>query len=330
MDTYNLINSKAIREYCRKIKHQFNAEELAVLVYRNKSMSVDEKISAYKELINDYPDMEVIERINCKHYDSVKVMIKQEIDRLKTMIELLYREEQEVIYTYNEFNKYVGEYLESREFDVARGTFNEIEKDIYDYIEQYDEECEITSFRIKKVSLKDKKYKIFAIYKVENKKLVLTDVYDVEEQDYLDINNIFLNIPNPFKKGDLLTNGSKIFVLEWLCTEQKNLKEILAKGNKDSSDMEGTCYFINEYREIYWDNIFNYDNWEYFEGKLEGFERILKAISSLLKNEIGPDLFLTACEVIKLDNNKENLNWFTNEGLELAGFSKDDIENIKK
>lgn len=31
MDIYNLINSKAISEHCRKIKHQFNTEELAEL-----------------------------------------------------------------------------------------------------------------------------------------------------------------------------------------------------------------------------------------------------------------------------------------------------------
>ena len=82
IDVYNLINSKAISEHCRKINHKFNTEELAILIYRNKRMNVDEKISAYQELINDYPNMEVIERINCKHYDSVKVMIKEEIKRI--------------------------------------------------------------------------------------------------------------------------------------------------------------------------------------------------------------------------------------------------------
>ena len=98
MDIYNLINSKAIQKHCRKIKHQFNTEELAVLIYRNKRMSIDEKISAYQELISDYPDMEVIERINCKHYDSVKDMIKGEIQRLKNLIVKLEKEEQDVIY----------------------------------------------------------------------------------------------------------------------------------------------------------------------------------------------------------------------------------------
>ena len=43
----NLINSKAISEHCRKIKHKFNTEELAVLIYRNRTMSIDEKISIF-------------------------------------------------------------------------------------------------------------------------------------------------------------------------------------------------------------------------------------------------------------------------------------------
>ena len=50
LDEYDLINSLSIGNYCRKIKHKFNTEELAVLVYRNKRMSIDEKISIYKKL----------------------------------------------------------------------------------------------------------------------------------------------------------------------------------------------------------------------------------------------------------------------------------------
>ena len=82
VDEYDLINSLSIGKYCRKIKHEFNTEELVVLIFRNKRMSIDEKISKYEELIKNYPDMEVIERINCKHHDSVKELIKGEIERL--------------------------------------------------------------------------------------------------------------------------------------------------------------------------------------------------------------------------------------------------------
>ena len=100
MDIYNLINSKAISEHCRKIQHQFNTEELAVLIYRNKRMSVDEKISAYQELITDYPDMEVIERIKCKHYDSVKDIIRGEIQRVRNLRQEMQQPDENMIYTY--------------------------------------------------------------------------------------------------------------------------------------------------------------------------------------------------------------------------------------
>ncbi len=323
---YNLINSKAISEYCKKIKHEFNTEELAVLIFRNKNMSIDEKISAYKELIKEYPDMEVIERINCNHYDSVKTMIENEIKRLKNMVDFFHEDTANSIYTFNEFNKYAGKYLDTNEIDDARGSFKEIEKAIYNYIEEYDTDNEITSFRIKKVSLKDKNLKIFAIYKVENKKLILTNIYDVN--DYLDIDNIFLNIPNPFKIGDILTDGNKIMVLEWLCTQQEDLEKLLAKGCKDSSDMQGTCYFIDDYNTLYWDNVFDYDSWEYFDGDLEGLNRLLKPVSSFLKNEISPDLFLNACDYIRTKSDG-NWNLFSSEGLERIGLDKKEILNLK-
>ena len=46
-------------------------------------MSIEDKIAKYNDLIKNYPDMEVIERINCSHYDSVKTMIMKEIQKIK-------------------------------------------------------------------------------------------------------------------------------------------------------------------------------------------------------------------------------------------------------
>ena len=144
IDEYNLVNSKAISEHCRKIKHKFNTEELAVLIYRNKRMSIDEKISAYEELIQDYPDMEVIERINCKHYDSVKGMIKEEIKRIEELKERLEQEEQDVIYTYNYWCNSVGHIITTGkdEYRDVYKTFQEVQKEIDNELKE-DEEQEI-------------------------------------------------------------------------------------------------------------------------------------------------------------------------------------------
>lgn len=99
MDIYKLINSKAIQEYCKKIKHKFNILELAVLIYRNKRMSIEEKISTYKELIADYPDIKLIKKYRPENYDTVKEMVQGEIKRIENLVNILRTDEQDVIYT---------------------------------------------------------------------------------------------------------------------------------------------------------------------------------------------------------------------------------------
>ena len=343
MDTYNLINSKAISEHCRKIKHQFNTEELAVLIYRNKRMNINEKISAYEELIKDYPDMEVIERINCKHYDSVKDMIRVEIKRIKELKEKLEKEEQNVIYTYTYWCDRYDLIVDGKdEYEDIYTTFKEVQKDIDNEIKE-DEEQEIISFRIRKREFsRNSEYDIGAEYKLNNeRKLEMVNIYDFKNE-WLDISNICLNIPTPFKKGDLLIATSQTpfaegyvlnyhrfpFVLEWLCTWRENFQKILDAGNHDSSDMQGPGYIITENNELICDNVFDYDNWEYFEGELKGIDRLLKAVSSLLKEEIDITLFISAYEKIKQEHDSL-FHWFTDEGLELCGFSEKEILEIR-
>ena len=212
IDVYDLINSRAISEYCRSIKHQFNIEEVAVLIYRNNKMSIEEKINAYNEVIETYTDMEIIERANCKHYDSAKTMIKQEISRLKQLQDELLKEEEYTIYTYNEFNNDTLKYLEINNFDDVKSSFKEIEADIYkEYLS--DEGNSVKKFRIEKRHLKDDSYKkIIAEYEVQNKTLILKDIHSIGEEN--DIDTIFVNMPNSFKKGDILQYDNKIMVLD--------------------------------------------------------------------------------------------------------------------
>lgn len=87
--------------------------------------------------------------------------------------------------------------------------------------------------------------------------------------------------------------------------------------------MQGVGYLISKEGKLYYDNIFDYDSWEYSEGELQGAERLLKAVSSLMQDKIGIDLFLNAYENIKIDEqkNKYNLLGFADEKLQLAGLN---------
>lgn len=146
--------------------------------------------------------MEVIERINCKHYDSVKGMIKQEIDRLVNLVEKLHKEEQDVVYSYNYYcNNCYGKIIEGKdEYRDIYKTFSEVQNLIEKEINE-DEEKGIISFCITKrtVSRQDK-YRIRAEYILdEHRKLKMVNIYNFESE-WLDISNICLNIPTPFKK----------------------------------------------------------------------------------------------------------------------------------
>ena len=343
IDVYNLINSKAISKHCRKINHKFNTEELAVLIFRNKRMNVDEKISAYQELISDYPDMEVIKRFNCEHYDSVKDMIKEEITRIQDLRKILEKDEEDVVYTYNYWSNDKDKIRGGKdEYRDIYKTFKEVQKEIDNDLKE-DEEKEIISFRIRKRQFsKDSKYDIIAEYKLnENRKLEIVNIYD-HTCEGLNIGYICLNIPTPFKKGDLLVSTSQTpfgeayvldyerfpFVLDNLITWNDKFQKMLAKGNFDSSDMQGPGYLITEYGELDYDNVFDYDSWEYFEGNLQREERILKGISSLMKNEIGVNLFIRAYEHIKSESNDRALFCFTEEGLQKAGLSEEKGEKV--
>lgn len=117
--------------------------------------------------------------------------------------------------------------------------------------------------------------------------------------------------------------------MDYLCTWRDKLDELLAKGNYDSSDMIGYGYCLckNDSTEFVVDVKFDYDSFEYYDGELIGNNRVLKDISSFIKDKISLELFVHAYDYYKKDNNYL-LDAYTDEGLELAGFSKEDIMKI--
>ena len=206
-----------------------------------------------------------------------------------------------------------------------------------EYIKEYDDTI---SFRITKKYFDKRKEKIFADYNVENRKAILVNISE-SNKTFLDINQIFLNIPTPFKKGDILISNNltmcsyvesnDIFVLEYLCTWRKNLERYLANGNYDSSDMIGYGYFfINDNTtEFVRDHKWDYDSFEYYDGELTGRDRILKDISSFVKGKIELELFIHAYDVYKTEFKNNMPNFYTDEGLKLAGMTDIDIENLE-
>ena len=73
MDIYSFIASKDIADHCRKIEHQFTPLEQAVLVNLSEK-TIREKHEAFLWLVENTPDCEVPERMNCKYFESLHAL----------------------------------------------------------------------------------------------------------------------------------------------------------------------------------------------------------------------------------------------------------------
>ena len=327
LDDYDLINSKAIGDYCRQIGHKFNTEELAVLVYRNKKLDIFEKISKYQDLMDNYPDMEVKERINCRHYDSVKKLIKNEIIRITELYQDFIAEDNS-IYNWEDWRK--------NGYSNYERTFKEIDDEIKDLINEYND---INNFSITKkffdgpeVIFRSKEKKIVANCKVIKKIPKIIEIMKTDE-DLPELEGIFVNIPVPFERGDILINkidNGEIFVLDYLTIWNEKINNQNFVKHLDASDMMGNGYYlVDQTAEFVRDHQMNYDSFEFYTGELRGTNRILKLISSFLKGKIDNlEFFITAYESFKHDYESKMPNIYTDEYLELAGFSDWEISKI--
>jgi len=304
MDVYNLINSKTISKYCRKIKHQFNTLETGVLIHRCKTISIDKKIEYYNEIINNpalYPDMAVPKQRLKKQEVNAIDLIQIEVDMLNFSIELFHKPDKDAVFILEvlSFSEQSGrgEWRNQNPiFKTLHDINNYIEKEII--IEDY-----YIGYRIRKKYL-NKNYEHIALTYRRNDKndfeLFNTEnttpwkhANDIMDVEYYGLHFIWINIPNPFKKGDIITTDGKIAVVTWLCNKDpKYIERVITSGFGDSSDMCCSGYYYCECAEkIVLDHLGVYDEFEYYTDELKGFDRIFKAISSLTKQKIDIDLF---------------------------------------
>ena len=132
---------------------------------------------------------------------------------------------------------------------------------------------------------------------------------DIDFDNMLDdLGEVFyVNIPVPFKRGDILTVGydlrhqardNYVFVLKSLDRDnQEKLTQCLSMDWIYIT--EGWGFFVDDYGALYGNHIESYDGFEYYRGKLEGKERLLHYVNLFLKDKIGlPELLAVQCRII--------------------------------
>jgi hypothetical protein len=114
----------------------------------------------------------------------------------------------------------------------------------------------------------------------------------------------YIDIPVPFKRGDILTHtedmpwyGSSsptIFVLEGLGIDDPKRQESRLRGEmSDGTDLIGWGLYVTDNGVLFGDHTGDYDGFIYYKGELEGNDRLLHYVSLFYQNRIRLPELLT-------------------------------------
>jgi len=340
MNIFDFINSKDIREHLMSLDYKFDSMEASWLVYQSGRHTLNEKIEAWNWIIDNMPDCVVKERMNCCYRDSLHKTLKAYMSLMKKYIQEFF-ESEDCVYTYGYY--YVGDYdwSDSKEiFESSDACFD----DLFDGFSE-EEKVNFVDIRITRRSTLENKRKIEVAFNRDREIMSVNAYCETDEEAELTIeffDGMWFAFPTPFKVGDAVIRYDEneyppdrseggILILngctpEWLRDQEQNRIQRYIDGHSgDSSDMNVWGYFQDEDGRIYTEVTHNYMDFEFYRGPYEGKSRLMKAISSFKHDEIDLSMLLAAYRKVILDEFTKDImltNWFTDEGLELAGLSE--------
>ena len=314
------VNSKDIRQHLLEIKYNFTTTEAAWLVSQCQNITLDEKINAWKDIIKTMPDQPLDSRKISLQNKSIHEVISCFIEQKKKVSEIFFTVNQKSFYQYILLDG--RGYSEPMLYSSYENCFNQLHQELAKY------EAESVTGKIIRSEL-DCSYTIHAYYN-HNFQIKDFEIYGNLGEPDLNLltffEDLWLPFPVPFKKGDILYNpyeyNSSISPI--VMTDITPLKyESDGRRHADNTDMNVWGYFCDKVNgTIYWDVTWNYMDFEYFpKEKLTGKNRILKALSNLLKEKIDIELFIRAYHLIILEETQNDLMpyWIKKECLRLAG-----------
>lgn len=270
MDVYSFLNSKDVAEHCRKLDHQFNSIEASFVISRCYRLSIKEKHSAFCKLMETMPDMKLPEKLSFKLDDlSLFHSLSEKIKLEDVMLDKISCGNEKTVYTYSLFN---AETKDERRNDQVFSTFERAKKAAEDNAEN-----ELIIIRMAETDTQN------TVKCYLNREHEIGEI-DVRDEEYNDVvcflEDIWIFIPTPFEKGDLLYMPVKdiavsaiwsnipmilTFIDHWN-KDEKHIKHRKEYG--DSSDMTAFGYWIDPDGKVYHDCCHAYQDLEYYRGKL--------------------------------------------------------------
>lgn len=344
MNAIDFINSKDIREYLEKIEYKFTPLQSTYIIDCSKK-PLTEKHEAFRELIANTDDCEIKERRNFESFKSLHKFLEAYIEHQECLTKALYEEEPGSVYCY----AYVDRRGYFRDYDVYN-CYNACFDDAKHLLMSENEKAEeITKFYIHKKVFKSQFAEAADVIEAEyNSGFELVNIklnFDADKEKYKCpwknynlFEYLWVNIPVPFKKGDIIINRydrvseNEPMVYTGLITDYKRTEsdekhESRIRRYEDEGDETDMCYYaisVNDTLNVWDDHHTSYLNIEYYNEELTGRYRMLKPISSYMKEEISMDLLINGIINITDEERLEDRSglvksWYTDEGLKLAG-----------
>ena len=346
MDIFKFINSRDIREYLKQIKYEFTPQQMAWLIYYSNKTTLQEKYDAWNELIETTPDCEANTIPYYGEAKSLHTLLKKHITLSKKYVD-----------KYFNLNEENGDphFYKVRSWEAPRDDDSEYgEETLVGYYASYKDACDAIKEELVETYNDTSDYQMLyanidRIYLGSDggsyisvdldKELNITSAYfpaSTEEEDFIlfgAFDGQWHPFPTPFKKGDIICDSRHMeggiccgpFVTTGVgldCLSEEVKERFLSRKRGDYTDMTAGGYFQYDSGKIYNETVWNYMDFEYYRGELDGNQRILKALSNAFKGKINAAEFGMAYHAILTDGNVEQLKnmyvdeWLVNMGLE--------------
>lgn len=301
MDILQFINSNAIRNHLKKINYQFDTLEASWLIYHSYNHSVYEKFNAYEQLMKEYPDCRVEERLHTPAQDSLFEYLKNYIKVYRNAIYEF--EAPDAVYSIE-----VKHFERETDYTVET-MFTNLNAVIRQCKIEWDDEKpgDIKNFVISKYIPESEKSSGSIIpqqmiLKGDGLKPIYIDFRNDIEYDLL--GDLWFDFPTPFKKGDIVWNKHYKFTPVVLLFN--SYEDLSKEGYKclreigDETDMTYEYYCLIDSDSIFRDIDYNYMDLEYYPYELTGKDKVLLPISRFLKGDIDIGLCCNAFHSLSL------------------------------
>ena len=323
---YSYMNSNDIAKYCKKIEHKFSPAECAYLANASENHTIAEKHAMFNHIIETMPD-EMVKTYTSVGRDKVSLhkTLKDYIKLQNKIADDFKKEDDGFVYSCLVY--YMREF-EPQEY----GPYKSL-NDLFDDVESFSNGV-IGKLDVERICLSDRRYSSVVFNRDREPVSVYSCLLDDDDENLAErFDLMWFVCPTPFARGDIVyapniartyppTPDSEPFVLDRLCYENADSRYFSNKyDHGDSTDMTATGYFQDDDGKIYMECMHDYLSLEYYNGRLDGKLRILKAVSKYLKGEIPLDLLLNAYDIVMKEENLSKTKRYMN-------FLEQDLKDI--